>query len=251
MQVVSSALPIAAPIRRQAMPWAIQNSRIAGIGVRQREVVGGEGMREIRRVEVEADLQPPRPVDPFGEVLRVDGVAVDALAAEVAVEGVQVEAMASGDQREGLFGVGAELLGRARLARIVAGRGQPAAELHPELLEPADVIPLPAVQRDGDLRQPGECRIGIDAVLGVPFPGVVVGPVQRIMCHQQHRRMSEAAESISRSGFAVRGGARFAVRTSRESVASCCEQQPAARPDARAWGRRPHASSRGWGPANN
>ena len=104
----------------------------AGIGVRQRDVVGGEGVREIRRVEVEANLQPARPVDPFGEVPRVDGVAVDALAAEVAIEGLQVEAMPSGDQREGLFGVGTELLRRARLAPLVDGRGQPAAELHPE-----------------------------------------------------------------------------------------------------------------------
>ena len=44
----------------------------------------------------------------------------------------------------------AQLVGRAGLAGIVAGDRQAAADLLARVLEPADVVPLPAVQRDRD-----------------------------------------------------------------------------------------------------
>ncbi len=84
---------MAAPMRRQAMPCSIQNVADGLVGVRQREVVGGLRVREVRRVEVEADAERLGPVDPAGEVLGPDLVAIDGLAAELAVEGVQVEAV--------------------------------------------------------------------------------------------------------------------------------------------------------------
>ena len=87
------------------------------VGMREREIVGGLRMREQRRVEVQADPERLRPVDPAGEMLRADRVAVDAPCAELAVEGVQVEAMRAGNQRQGLRRVAAELVRRARLAR--------------------------------------------------------------------------------------------------------------------------------------
>ena len=88
-------MPIAAPMRRQAMPWSIQNVRDRRVGVREREVVGGLGMREVGRVEVEADAERLCPVDPAGEMFGADFVALDVLAAELAVERVEVEAMLS------------------------------------------------------------------------------------------------------------------------------------------------------------
>jgi hypothetical protein len=116
------------------------------IAMGEREAVVGLGMGEECRVEVEPDAERPRPVGPRGEVLGPDGVAVHELAAEVAVEGVQVEAMLPRDQRERALGVRAQLVRRARLAGVVAGCGEAATETRPELLEPADVVALPAVE---------------------------------------------------------------------------------------------------------
>ena len=148
MQVVSSALPIAAPMRRQARPWAIQNSRMPESACDSVMLSAARGCEKYVGLKSRPICSRRAQSIHSAKCSGADGVAVDALAAEVAVEGVQVEAMPAGNQREGLFRVGAQLLGCARLARIVAGRRQPAAELHPELLEPADVISLPAVQRD-------------------------------------------------------------------------------------------------------
>ena len=107
------------------------------VSVRERDVVGRLRVREVRRVEVEADAECLRPVDPAGEVLGSDLVAIDGLAAELAVRGVEVEAVRSGNDRERERRVGAQLVGRARLSWIVAGRGEAAAETGAELLEPA------------------------------------------------------------------------------------------------------------------
>ena len=57
------------------------------------------------------------PVDPAAEVLGLDGVAVDGLAAEFAVDGVEVDPVAPRDEGEGLLEVGPELVGRPGPAR--------------------------------------------------------------------------------------------------------------------------------------
>jgi len=141
------------------------------IAVRERDVVVGFGMREISRVEVEADAERFRPVDPAREVLRTDRVAVDCLAAEFAVERVEIEAMAARDQRQRQGRIGAQLIGGPGLARIVPRRCQAATEACPELLEPAYVIALPAMQRDGHGSQALERPFGIDAGFGVAVSG--------------------------------------------------------------------------------
>src|SRR5262245_57471887 len=107
-------------------------------------------MREVRRIEVEADAERFRPVDPSGVVLWSDLVALDGLAAELAVRGVQVEPVLSRDQRERARRVAAELVGRSCLSRIVSRRREPAAETRAELFESFDVVTLPAMERDGD-----------------------------------------------------------------------------------------------------
>jgi hypothetical protein len=63
------------------------------IGVREREVVGGLRMGKKRGIEVEADAERLRPIDPAGVMLRPDRIAVDGLAAELAVRRVPVAAM--------------------------------------------------------------------------------------------------------------------------------------------------------------
>ena len=155
-QGVPSALPIAAPIRRQAMPWSIQNRRIAGVGVGQREAVGRQRVGEIRGVEVQADPPGLRPVDPALEMLGLERIALDLPAAGLGVAGVQIQAVRAGNERQGLVQVAAQLVGRAGLAGIIAGDGQAAAQLLADCLKPADVVALPAVQRDRDGGQPLE-----------------------------------------------------------------------------------------------
>ena len=81
-------------------------------------------------------------------MLRTNRIPLDRPAAELAVEGVEVEPMRSGDEGERLCGVGAELVGGSRLPRIIPRRRQAAAQPAVRILEPADIVSLPALQRD-------------------------------------------------------------------------------------------------------
>src|SRR5829696_7472795 len=139
-------------------------------------------MREAGRIEVEPDTQRLRPVDPSGEVLRADGVAIDAARSELAVERVQVEAMRARDQRQRLRRVRAQLVRCSRLARIVAGRGQAAAEFAVRLLEPRDVVSLPAVKRNRHRLQLTLRRVGVHAEIRVALPGEAIG-AQYVFSH--------------------------------------------------------------------
>ena len=81
---------------------------------------------------------------------RRDFVAVHFLAAELAVERVQIQTMLARDERISFFQIGAEFIRRARLAGIIAGGHQPAAERAAEIFKAAHVVALPAVQRNGN-----------------------------------------------------------------------------------------------------
>jgi hypothetical protein len=148
------------------------------VGVGEREVVGGLRVREVRRVEVEADAQRLRPVDPAGEVLGPDLVAIDGLSLELAVEGVEVQAMAAGDERERLLCVGAQLVRGTGGAGVVPGGGNAAGELAAEVLEAPDVVALPAVQRHGHGPEPVQRSLGVHAAglvaLGREFVSTLV-----------------------------------------------------------------------------
>ena len=105
-------------------------------------------VREESGVEVEADLVLLRPVDPVREVLRHYGVAVDEFAAaKLGVAGVKGDAVLAGDVGEHLLHVGAEFVGVARLAGVVAGDGEAVAEAggFAQMLEAADIVALPAL----------------------------------------------------------------------------------------------------------
>jgi len=71
--------------------------------------------------------------------------------------------MRAGDQRQHLIQVGAQLFRRAGLAGIVAGDRESTAELFAGVLESADVISLPAVERDRNGSEPFDGRVGVDA----------------------------------------------------------------------------------------
>jgi hypothetical protein len=59
--------------------------------------------------------------------------------------------------------VGSQFIRRARFARIAARHCQPAAEAFARGFESADIITLPAVQRDGNLGQLSKRLVYTDA----------------------------------------------------------------------------------------
>ena len=103
-------------------------------------------MREIRRVEIQAQAIRLGPVDPALELGGCQSVAIDLAAAEVRITGMEVEAVAAWNERVRLFQIGTQLDNAARLARIVAGDGKAAAEFSADFFKAADVIALPAMQ---------------------------------------------------------------------------------------------------------
>ena len=148
------------------------------IAMGQGEAAGRQGMGEISGIEIHADAQPAGPVDPALEMGRLDLVAIDRPAAGVQIDGVQVEAMLAGDEAVGRLGVGAELVGGAGPAGVVAGGQDAAAGESAGPFEPAHVVPLPAVHGDGDFAQLAEGLVGIHAQLGVTLFGQVIGCFQ-------------------------------------------------------------------------
>ena len=193
MHGVPSALPIAAPMRRQAMPWSIQNRRIASVGVGQGVAVGRQGVGEIGGVEVHAD--PPATSPSRSSRWKCSGSSASRstlLAAGLGVAGVEVQAMRAGQERQRLVEIGPKLVGRAGLAGIIAGDRQAAADLLAGALEPADVVALPAVERDRDGREPRQGRLDIDAPLRVLLLRLVEG--------RFHVRSGERSWSVSFPG---------------------------------------------------
>ena len=77
--------------------------------------------------------------------------------------------MLAGNERERVIEIGAKFIGGAGLAGVVAGDGEAAAEFVTRVLETADVVALPAVQRNGDGLQPLERAFGVDAQRGIAF----------------------------------------------------------------------------------
>src|ERR1035441_9171495 len=105
-------------------------------------------MREAGRIEIHANAVLLRPRDPVFEMRRRDLIAVLFPAAELAIEGVEIEAMFARDKRKGLFQISAQFIRRARLARIISRGDESAAQRPAEIFKAADVVALPAVERD-------------------------------------------------------------------------------------------------------
>ena len=83
--------------------------------------------------------------------------------------------MLARDQAVRLVEVLAQLLGGARLAGVVAGGRQPAAQRTAACLEAAHVIALPAVQADRDRGELRQRRVGVHAQRRIPFARQRVG----------------------------------------------------------------------------
>ena len=81
------------PILRQAIPCSIQKSRMALVGVAQRETVGGLWVGKIGWVKIHPMQFFLGPIDPALKVFGFNCVTVNISAAVVEIAGVQVQAM--------------------------------------------------------------------------------------------------------------------------------------------------------------
>jgi hypothetical protein len=98
------------------------------------------------------------------------------IAAVFEVEGVEVEAVLAGNEGENFFEVRAQFVRRAGAAGVVAGHGEAAARIAGGGgFEAADIVALPAVDRDRGAGEGLEGFFGVDAEGGVGFAGEVVG----------------------------------------------------------------------------
>jgi putative transposase len=75
------------------------------------------------------------------------------------------------DERQRFLEVAAQFIRRPRLARIIPRGHESATKRASEVLEPTHVIALPAVERNGDLRERFERGLHIHAESGVTFAG--------------------------------------------------------------------------------
>ena len=133
------------------------------VGVRQRKAAVGLGMREQRRVEVQAVFVRRGPTDPVRKVLRAQLMAIDLAAMGFGVHGVQAQAMRTGDQAVHFIEIAAQFIGCARLAGVVARGRDTAAKAAIEILEAAHIVALPAVQTQRHRRERLQRFIRIDA----------------------------------------------------------------------------------------
>jgi len=155
----------------------------AFVAAGQREAVGRLGVREEGGIEVDADPQPSGPVDPPLEVGRLDPVAVDRPGVALQVHGVQVEPVPARNEAIGRLQIATKLVGGSGLSGIGAG-GHDSPVGEPRLaLEPAHVVALPAVHRDGDPPEPFEGGVGIHAQFRIAFVGQPIRFLDRCRFH--------------------------------------------------------------------
>ena len=116
-------------------------------------------------------------------MLRLQLVAVDILTGlENGVAGVKVELQLAGAEGYDLVDISHKLLGRSRLAGIVAGRLD-AAGKRTVVVEADDVVALPAVQGYRDLLQLCDCGVGVYTELCVNFfCGFVSCAHRKLLC---------------------------------------------------------------------
>ena len=141
------------------------------VGMGERETAGRLGVGKAGGIEIEPHSPLLRPLDPGLEVGRFNLVAINLLPGKLAIEGMQVEPVAAGDEGEGHIEIGPQFIRRAGLARIIARHGQSAAEFLARMLKAADIVPLPAMERNGDLGEAAQRLLHAHAVGRVEFLG--------------------------------------------------------------------------------
>src|SRR6185503_3142745 len=129
----------------------------------QRLPAGRQRMREERGIEVEFQPLPLRPLNPTGEMLGLELRAFHTAPAGFGINRMQVHAVAAWDHPQAALQITTQFVGRPRLAGVVARYRQPAVEPSRATFKPANVVPLPAMQRNARATQPLDCPLRIDA----------------------------------------------------------------------------------------
>ena len=152
--------------------FAVVNPEFPGCFIR-----GGQGqgialrMGEEGGVEIAAQAALLAKFHPFLKMLRLQLVPVRPFAVfKDGIAGVQVHLRRAGNQADDLVQVRHQLLRIAGPAGIIAGGlDAPGQGLGRIRVKPADVIPLPAVEGDGNLLQGPDGRIRVDSQGCIPF----------------------------------------------------------------------------------
>ena len=97
-------------------------------------------------IEVDSKLAVLCPVNPSLEVFGFNLVPIDFLPSELSVGCMEVQSMLARDECECLIQIRTKFVGCSRLAGIIPGHRESSAEITLRILEPADVITLPAVE---------------------------------------------------------------------------------------------------------
>ena len=105
-------------------------------------------------------------------MFRRNLIAIHFLAAEFAVEGMKIQAVLAGDERISLVLIGAQFIRRTGVAGldVVRSHQSAARAFRQNFSNPPHVIPLPAVKRDGDLRQGFKRLFNVHSQAGITFP---------------------------------------------------------------------------------
>jgi hypothetical protein len=104
-------------------------------------------------------------------MLGLKFVPLDLLSLSLGIRGVETQAVFTGNQREGLSEIAAQLVWCSSFAGIIAGDSKAPAEESLRLFEAANVVALPAVKGDGNAGELRNGLIDINANFGVSFFG--------------------------------------------------------------------------------
>ena len=127
---------------------------------------------------------------------------------------MEIETVAPRNQRERLIEIGPQLVWRPGPPRIISRHGQATADGVPLLLESTHIVPLPAVERDGNRLQSLESLLNVDAEGGISLPGELPGGIDLLRGDLDGGSGSAGHKQISRSGVGRAGRKESAGRQS-------------------------------------
>ena len=126
------------------------------VPMRQRKTIRRVRMREKRRIEIHSQSVLLCPMNPTLEMFRRKLVSVHPFPIGLGIRRVQVQPVLAGNQRKRHLHVRAQFIRCPRFTWVISRDRQSAAQLSRYTFESADIIPLPAVQRDRDFGELSE-----------------------------------------------------------------------------------------------
>jgi hypothetical protein len=141
------------------------------IATGERKAAGGLGVRKERGIEIESQVARLRPIDPAREMLGRQLIALYFFSAILGIDGVQIEPMLAGNEPQCLLEVRLQLGGVSCPARIIAGGLDASAGQPGRAFKAADVVSLPALQRNCNSLQRFDGTLHIDADYRVSLAG--------------------------------------------------------------------------------